>query len=42
MAKDFGRWFHGYKVTVQRLLEAETKGEQIHYKQITDYFKESK
>jgi hypothetical protein len=39
---DFGVRFRGYKVTIQRLLEAETKDEQIHYKQITDYFKESK
>ena len=40
--KDFGVRFRGYKVTVQRLLEAETRDEQIHYQQIQDYFKESK
>lgn len=39
--KDFGVRFRGYKVTVQRLLEAETKDEQIHYQQITGFFKES-
>jgi len=40
--KDFGVRFRGYKVTVQRLLEAEAKDEQIHHNQITDFFKESK
>lgn len=40
--KDFGVRFRGYKVTIQRLLEAETKDEQTHHKQISDYFKESK
>jgi hypothetical protein len=40
--KDFGVRFHGYKVTIQRLLEAETKDEQIHYQQIIDFFKEPK
>jgi hypothetical protein len=40
--KDFGVRFHGYKVTIQRLLEAEAKGEQIHRQQITAFFKESK
>ena len=40
--KDFGVRFRGYKVTVQRLLEAETRDEQIHYQQIQDHFKESK
>lgn len=40
--KDFGVRFRGYKVTIQRLLEAETKDEQIHHKQITDFFRESK
>ena len=39
--KDFGVRFRGYKVTIQSLLEAETKDEQIHYKQIIDFFKES-
>lgn len=36
--KDFGVRFRGYKVTIQRLLEAETKDERIHYQQIQDYF----
>jgi hypothetical protein len=40
--KDFGVRFRGYRVTIQRLLEAETGDEQTHYKQITDFFKESK
>lgn len=40
--KDFGVRFRGYKVTIQRLLEAETKDEQTHYQQITDFFTESK
>ena len=40
--KDFGVRFRGYKVTVRRLLEAETRDEQIHYQQIQDYFEESK
>jgi hypothetical protein len=41
-ARDFGVRFRGYKVTLQRLLEAEAGDEQIHYQQITDFFKESK
>lgn len=40
--KDFGVRFRGYKVTIQRLLEAETKDEEIHCKQIIDFFKQSK
>lgn len=40
--KDFGVRFRGYKVTIQRLLEAETKDEQIHLQQIIDFFKEAK
>jgi len=40
--KDFGVRFRGYKVTVQRLLESETKDEQTHSRQIEDLFKESK
>jgi hypothetical protein len=39
--KDFGVRFRGYKVTIQRLLEAETRDEQIHCQQIADLFKES-
>jgi hypothetical protein len=40
--KDFGVRFRGYKVTIQRLLEAETKDEQTHHRQMTDFFKGSK
>ena len=36
--KDFGVRFRGYKVTVRRLLEAETKDEQAHYRQMIDFF----
>jgi hypothetical protein len=39
--KDFGVHFRGYKVTIQRLLEAETEDEQVHAKQIADFFKVS-
>jgi hypothetical protein len=39
--KDFGVRFRGYKVTIQRLLEAEREDEQIHYQQVVDFFKES-
>jgi hypothetical protein len=40
--KDFGVRFRGYKVTIQRLLEAEWKDEQTHLRQITDFFKATK
>lgn len=40
--KDFGVRFRGYKVTIQRLLEAETKDEQTHQQQIIGFFKETK
>jgi uncharacterized damage-inducible protein DinB len=40
--KDFGVRFRSYRVTVQRLLEAETKDEQIHLQQIVGFFKEPK
>jgi hypothetical protein len=36
-SKDFGVRFRGYKVTIQRLLEAEAKDERIHYQQIEDF-----
>lgn len=39
--KDFGVRFRGYKVTIQRLLEAEWKDEQTHLRQITDFFTEA-
>jgi hypothetical protein len=38
--KDFGVRFRGYKVTVQRLLEAEWKDEQTHLQQIVDFIQE--
>lgn len=40
--KDFGVRFRGYKVTIQRLLEAEQEDEQIHLQQIVDFFQASK
>ena len=40
--KDFGIRFHGYKVTIQRLLEAEIKDEQAHCQQIKEFFREKK
>jgi len=40
--KDVGLRFRGYKVTIQRLLEAEVKDEQTHLQQMTEFFKESK
>jgi hypothetical protein len=36
--KDFGVRFRGYKVTIRRLLESETKDEQTHCQQIKDFF----
>ena len=38
--KDFGVRFRGYKVTVQRLLEAELEDEQTHLQQILDFIQE--
>jgi hypothetical protein len=35
--RDFGVRYRGYKVTIQRLLEAENKDEQIHLQQIGDF-----
>jgi len=40
--KDFGVRLRGYRVTIQRLLEAEAGDEQTHYQQIKGFFKESK
>ena len=40
--KDFDVRFRGYKVTIQRLLEADIKDGQIHYQQIVDFFREAK
>jgi hypothetical protein len=39
--KDFGVRFRGYRVTIQRLLQAETRDEETHYRQIVDSFKTS-
>ena len=36
--RDFGVRFRGYKVTVQRLLEADVKDVRIHHQQIVDFF----
>ena len=36
--KDFGIRFRGYKVTIQRLLEADVKDVQVHHQQIVDFF----
>jgi hypothetical protein len=40
--RDFGVRFRGYKVTVQRLLEADIKDVQIHHQQIVDFFGKTK
>jgi len=40
--KDFGVRFRGYKVTIQRLLEADIKDGQVHYQQIVDFFGKKK
>ena len=37
--RDFGVRFRGYKVTVQRLLEADIKDVRIHHQQIVDFFR---
>jgi hypothetical protein len=37
LGRDFGVRFRGYKVTIQRLLEAEHGDEQIHLGQIGDF-----
>jgi hypothetical protein len=36
--RDFGVRFHGYKVTIQRLLKADIKDVRIHHQQIIDFF----
>jgi len=36
--RDFGVRFRGYRVTIQRLLEADIKDVQIHHQQIVDFF----
>ncbi len=40
--KDFGVRFRRYKVTIRRLIEADTKDVQIHLEQIVDFFRGSK
>ncbi|MFT3892143.1 MAG: ClbS/DfsB family four-helix bundle protein [Anaerolineales bacterium] len=40
--RDFGVRFRGYKVKVQRLLEADIKDVQIHHQQISDFFGKKK
>lgn len=36
--RDFGVRFRGYRVTIQRLLQADIKDVQIHHRQIVDFF----
>ncbi len=36
--RDFGVRFRGYKVTIQRLLEADIKDVQLHHQQVIDFF----
>jgi hypothetical protein len=36
--RDFGVRFRGYRVTIQRLLEADVKDVRIHHQQIVDFF----
>jgi len=38
--RDFGVRFRGYKVTVQRLIEADIKDVMVHCQQIREFFKE--
>lgn len=40
--KDFGVRFRGYKVMIQRLLEADIKDVQMHLRQIKDFFEDQK
>ena len=39
--KDFGVRFHGYRVTIQRLLEADIEDDQIHRQQIANFHREA-
>jgi hypothetical protein len=36
-SRDFGVRFRGYKVTIQRLVEAETKDERVHLEQVEEF-----
>lgn len=36
--KDFNVRFRGYKVTIQRLLEADVKDVKLHHQQVVDFF----
>ena len=40
--KDFGVRFRGYKVTIQRLLEADIKDVKLHHQQIIGFFGKAK
>jgi hypothetical protein len=40
--KDFGVRYRGYKVTVQRLLEADIKDVRTHHQQVVDFFGKKK
>ena len=39
--RDFGARFRGYKITIQRLIVANTEDEQTHYEQMTSFFRGS-
>lgn len=36
--RDFGVRYRGYRVTIQRLLQADIKDVQIHHQQVVDFF----
>jgi len=40
--RDFGVRFRGYRVTIQRLLQADIKDVQIHHQQIVNFFGKKK
>lgn len=40
--RDFGVRFRGYRVTIQRLLEADVKDVRTHHQQIVDFFGKKK
>jgi hypothetical protein len=41
-SRDFGVRFRGYKVTIQRLVEAETKDERVHLGQVEEFVREGR
>lgn len=40
--RDFGVRFRGYRVTIQRLLEADVKDVRIHHQQVIDFFRKKR